>query len=48
MASKVHSITSLLAEIKVTNLASEKLFIGAGFQLYKEESGVGFYKKIIR
>lgn len=48
MASKVHSITSLLAEIKVINLASQKLFIGAGFQLYKEESGVGFYKKIIR
>lgn len=46
IANKVKSLSAFLAEIKTTNLPSQKSFIGVGFELYKEANGVGFYKKI--
>jgi len=43
--SKCKSVKFLIAEIKEINIASRKLFVGAGFNLIKVEKKIGLYKK---
>ena len=47
ISKKYKDLQYLMAEIKEINLASQKTFLGVGFELYEVKDGMGYYRKVL-